>query len=276
MKYVVYTFQFTPLVEVRQLDLFEPTLQVRDEIMAHKLEYFEEALSSAKFHHYGRTYENSVRMHRDSIMIMRLANRKSFVREKNFQVLKDEDEPSCGVIIDYRPGHQVIAIEEASRAFNNTDTVRNILEKSLNDLLCKHRLYISLKRQNLASEFWDYVKQYRGRINEVRFTYHYPNLGRASEKMKELLGDTSKVVNSTESEIVFKGKSLELDEKNEDLQDYTNDSENSGIPISLKIQGVKKTIKTGKRPKSFELEELDFQGDPMAYSKLLDTLNHGL
>lgn len=70
-----------------------------------------------------------------------------------------------------------------------------------------------MKRQNLASEFWDYVKQYRGRINEVRFTYHYPNLGRASEKMKELLGDTSKVVNSTESEIVFKGKSLELDEK---------------------------------------------------------------
>ena len=111
---------------------------------------------------------------------------------------------------------------------------------------------------------------------EIRFTYHYPNLGRASEKMKELLGDTSKVVNSTESEIVFKGKSLELDEKNEDLQDYTNDSENSGIPISLKIQGLKKTIKTGKRPKSFELEELDFQGDPMAYSKLLDTLNHGL
>ena len=48
------------------------------------------------------------------------------------------------------------------------------------------------------------------------------------------------------------------------------------IPISLKIQGLKKTIKTGKRPKSFELEELDFQGDPMAYSKLLDTLNHGL
>lgn len=29
----------------------------------------------------------------------------------------------------------MIAIEEASRAFNNTDTVRNILEKSLNDIL---------------------------------------------------------------------------------------------------------------------------------------------
>ena len=39
MKYVVYTFQFTPLVEVRQLDLFEPTLQVRDEIMAHKCKH---------------------------------------------------------------------------------------------------------------------------------------------------------------------------------------------------------------------------------------------
>ena len=69
---------------------------------------------------------------------------------------------------------------------------------------------------------------------------------------------------------------MELDEKNEDLQDYTKDSENSGLPIALKIKGMKKTIKTGKQPKSFELEELDFQGDPMAYSKLLDTLNHCL
>ena len=274
MKYVLYTFQFTPLIEVRQMDLFEPTLQIRDEIMSHKLEYFEEVLVSTKFHHYSRAYESTVLMHRDNILVMRLANRKPFVREKAFQLMKDEDEPSCGVIIDYRPEHQIIAIEDSRRAFENTDTVRNILEKSFNDILKKRRLKITLKKQNSAAEFWDYVRLYRGRITEVRFTYQYPNLGRASEKMKELLGDTSKVVNSTKSEIVFKGKSLELDENNEDLKDYVKDSEKSGIPISMKIKGMKKQLTTGEQPMGFELEELDFKGDSLAFSKLMDTLNN--
>ena len=256
------------------MDLFESTLQIRDEIMAHKLEYFERALISAKFHHYSRTYESTVLMHQDSVLVMRLANRKPFLREKAFQLMKDEDEPSCGVIIDYRPNHQVIAIEESKRAFENTDTVRNILEKSLNDLLKKQRIKITLKRQNSATEFWDYVRQYQGRITEVRFTYQYPNLGRASEKMKELLGDTSKVVNSTTSEIVFKGPSLELDENNEDLKDYAKDSQKSGIPITMKIKGMKKVVKTGEQPMEFEMEELDFKGDALAHSKLMDTLNH--
>lgn len=49
MNYTVYTFQFTPLVNVRQLDLFEPTLQIRDELMSHKLEYFEKALTNVKY-----------------------------------------------------------------------------------------------------------------------------------------------------------------------------------------------------------------------------------
>lgn len=276
MKYVVYTFQFTPLVDVKQMDLFEPTLQIRNEIMEHKLEYFEKALTSVKYYQGKKVYESSIQVHHDNIMVMRLANRKPFVREKAFHVMQDEDEPSCGVIIDYRPEHQVIAIEDSRRAFENTDSVRNILERSLNGVLKQSRLKVSIKRQGLPSEFWDYVNQYRGRITEVRFTYQYPNLGRASEEMKKLLADTGKVVNSTESEVVFKGKSLEFDEKNEDIQSYTKDASKSGIPIKLKVKGVHKTLVTGNQTKQVDIEELDYEGDPLYFSKLKDSLDECL
>lgn len=276
MKYVVYTFQFTPLVDVKQMDLFEPTLQIRNEIMEHKLEYFEKALTSVKYYHGKKVYESSIQVHHDNIMVMRLANRKPFVREKAFHVMQDEDEPSCGVIIDYRPEHQVIAIEDSRRAFENTDSVRNILERSLNGVLKQSRLKVSIKRQGLPSEFWDYVNQYRGRITEVRFTYQYPNLGRASEEMKKLLADTGKVVNSTESEVVFKGKSLEFDEKNEDIQSYTKDASKSGIPIKLKVKGVHKTLVTGNQTKQVDIEELDYEGDPLYFLKLKDSLDECL
>ena len=276
MKYVVYTFQFTPLVDVKQMDLFEPTLQIRNEIMEHKLEYFEKALTSVKYYHGKKVYESSIQVHHDNIMVMRLANRKPFVREKAFHVMQDEDEPSCGVIIDYRPEHQVIAIEDSRRAFENTDSVRNILERSLNGVLKQSRLKVSIKRQGLPSEFWDYVNQYRGRITEVRFTYQYPNLGRVREEMKKLLADTGKVVNSTESEVVFKGKSLEFDEKNEDIQSYTKDASKSGIPIKLKVKGVHKTLVTGNQTKQVDIEELDYEGDPLYFSKLKDSLDECL
>lgn len=276
MKYVVYTFQFTPLIDVKQMDLFEPTLQIRNEIMEHKLEYFEKALTSVKYYHGKKVYESSIQVHHDNIMVMRLANRKPFVREKAFHVMQDEDEPSCGVIIDYRPEHQVIAIEDSRRAFENTDSVRNILERSLNGVLKQSRLKVSIKRQGLPSEFWDYVNQYRGRITEVRFTYQYPNLGRASEEMKKLLADTGKVVNSTESEVVFKGNSLEFDENNEDIQSYTKDASKSGIPIKLKVKGVHKTLVTGNQTKQVDIEELDYEGDPLSFSKLKDSLDECL
>lgn len=276
MKYVVYTFQFTPLVDVKQMDLFEPTLQIRNEIMEHKLENFEKPLTSVKYYHGKKVYESSIQVHHDNIMVMRLANRKPFVREKAFHVMQDEDEPSCGVIIDYRPEHQVIAIEDSRRAFENTDSVRNILERSLNGVLKQSRLKVSIKRQGLPSEFWDYVNQYRGRITEVRFTYQYPNLGRASEEMKKLLADTGKVVNSTESEVVFKGKSLEFDEKNQDIQSYTKDASKSGIPIKLKVKGVHKTLVTGNQTKQVDIEELDYEGDPLYFSKLKDSLDECL
>lgn len=155
MNYIVYTFQFTPLLNVRQLDLFEPTLQIRDELMKRKLEYFEQALIGVKYINRDKLYENSVVVHRDGVMVMRLANRKSVVREKAFHVMKDEDEPSCCVIIDYRKEHQVIAIEDSKRAFESTDTVRNILEHSLNNVLEKSRLKITIKKQTEPSEFWD-------------------------------------------------------------------------------------------------------------------------
>ena len=41
----------------------------------------------------------------------------------------------------------------------------------------------------------------------------------------------------------------------------------------MKIKGINGFVKTGETTKNIEIEELDFDGDPLAFSKLLDSLN---
>lgn len=273
MKYNLYTFQFTPLVNVNELDLFDSPLKRRDELMKKKLLFFRNALLTVKYSYGGKVYNNSIQVDKDNIMVMRLANRKMYVREKAFEKKKEADEPSCGIIIDYRPNHQVIAIEDSIRAFNNTDVVRNIILSALNKELEKKCLKISIKKQLLPSEFWEYAEKYKGKITEVRFLYQYPNLGRTHQAMKEMLENTSKSINSTNTQIIFKGESLEFSQNDDEVKGYVDDSSNSGIPISLRIKGFHKVIKTGKQVKVIDIEEMDYKGNELAFSMLKNQID---
>ena len=66
--------------------------------------------------------------------------------------------PYCYVIIDFNPQRRLIAIQVDSDSWRKTETVRALLEESINDFLNKKKMGFNLKilSKMQTQEFWDY------------------------------------------------------------------------------------------------------------------------
>lgn len=84
--------------------------------------------------------------------------------------LKDvvhEHHPFCLVIIDNRPGRQLIGIERNSSFGTNTDKVADILQKGLSYKMHEYRRRIEIKRPTKkTTDFWDVVDEIRNTFDD--------------------------------------------------------------------------------------------------------------
>lgn len=84
--------------------------------------------------------------------------------------LKDvvhEHHPFCLVIIDNRPGRQLIGIERNSSFGNNTDKVADLLQKGLSYKMHEYRRRIEIKRPTKkTTDFWDVVDEIRNTFDD--------------------------------------------------------------------------------------------------------------
>ncbi len=130
----------------------------------------------------------------DGIYMIRIANPKKTTREEDFVRMLQPDEPSALVIIDNRKDQQRILVER-TRAWNDTDSVRNILQECLGEVLMK-RFNIGLRIEPVweKNTFENIVRTYGDRIKMVDFYVGYPNMGRTGDKflnpLKESLKNT--------------------------------------------------------------------------------------
>ena len=130
----------------------------------------------------------------DGIYMIRIANPKKTTREEDFVRMLQPDEPSALVIIDNRQGQQRILVER-TRAWNDTDSVRNILQECLGEVLRKrYNLGIRIEPVWEKNTFENIVRTYGDRIKMVEFYVGYPNMGRTGDKflnpLKESLKNT--------------------------------------------------------------------------------------
>ncbi len=118
----------------------------------------------------------------NGIYMFRIANPKRTTREVDFVRMLQPDEPSALVIIDNRKDQQRILVER-TRAWNDTDSVRNILQTCLGDVLRK-MYYIGLRIEPVweKNTFENIVRTYGDRIKMVEFYVGYPNMGRTGDK----------------------------------------------------------------------------------------------
>lgn len=129
----------------------------------------------------------------NSIYMIRIANPRHSPREMDFVRMLQPDEPSALVIIDNRKDQQRILVER-TRAWKDTDSVRNILQSCIGEVLSKfYHLGFRIEPVWQKNTFENIVRTYGDRIKMVEFYVGYPNMGRTGDgflnPLKESLRD---------------------------------------------------------------------------------------
>lgn len=89
------------------------------------------------------------------IIIMRIANDKTKEVVQDFKTVSVKHEPPCFVIIDNRYRCRRIAIQKKKEAFNTTDSLKNIIQNSLNNRMkADHSIGLKLHPQFYPRDFY--------------------------------------------------------------------------------------------------------------------------
>lgn len=155
----------------------------------------------------GDTYPCHVMVHDRNIILLRLENVK---KETIFEMRQTagpipsvekkqiESYPPLHVLIDNRPGKAQMAIEIYTEAWNNTQTVCDLLQENLNRELKKWGLTIKIWAKLQKTDFWNYVTyrekhEHRG-IERMTFNFRnaklYPQINTSivlSKHLKSLM-----------------------------------------------------------------------------------------
>jgi len=187
IRFTIYTYLFKPIKAPLERNLYGSDVNA-EESMTKKLEILDSYFtfdSKFKMKAGGHTYNHNVVARRDDIIVLQIANNSKLVHESNFNRWEEDDHPSLYVLIDNRPGKQIIAIENRPVAFSETKTVANILYESLNRVLFEYGLEVTIDAKFHTHEFWEVAAECENGVASVRFKFPYPNLAEITDLVGE-------------------------------------------------------------------------------------------
>lgn len=284
-KYILYTYQFSPLQKKTESNMFESNKEVltQDELMVQKQDifgaFFRETFTPL-FKKQNKKFDHKIILNENNIIVFRLANNKKLYLEESFHKQEYRYSPSCLIIIDNRKDVQRIAIEEDKVAFSDTNAVKQILLFSFKRYLNNKGLDITIQRDYEQVEFWNIIHTYKQKIEMVRFHFSYPNLPCVNKSIKEVIATTNRATNSKQSSFELKaadGEHLEINEENQEIADMAAYSAECGDIITIKAKGIRAYLKTGTTTKGFECDNLEasLSGDLFnsGFEELIEKLN---
>ena len=190
----------------------------------------------------------------EGVYVLRiLKNCRGIRHDENFRSISFDDYRSCIIIIDNRPGIQLIAIENATSAFQSLETVERIIERTLSRIMAQRfSLKLSIKNIYDASRFWKIVqdkKSYPRGFRKVEFTWPKPNLERLAKRFEFIQG----IRKDTESAVTLvtdagAGKSVRLNPDDQWTRDVVQAASNIGGEASIRLtpNGSRRKINVGK------------------------------
>lgn len=105
-----------------------------------------------------------------NIIVMRIANQKSKEVIQDFKPKSVKHEPHSYVIIDNRDRCRRIAIQKNKDAFNNTDSLKKILQEVLHTrMLTDHFIGLALHPQFYPRDFYEAWELHRQSTQRIRF-----------------------------------------------------------------------------------------------------------
>ena len=245
-KFQIYTYMFRPVMENKMEIPFEEfqKIDVQDSL-DRKQELTSEVLDNnekLKFKFNTVEYAHKMYIGQNGIYVLRIANtgHKPAKVENNFKVMKQQNHPSCIVIIDNRQDRQIIAIEHNS-AFGKDPSLAVIIQTTLRKALQNYRLTLDVTQKYHTSEFWQVVDtsmMLRG-IDYVDFPFAYPNLPEISDMVGEYMNNIARQTNS-EPTLKLKGQnneSVNLSREDQWLLSAIKACAASGRPILIKPKG---------------------------------------
>ena len=103
------------------------------------------------------------------IIVMRIANVKEMVIEKDFHSETIVHNPSCFVIFDNRNGCRRLAIQKLATSFRSTELVRKILQKGLGDRMKEHYIGLEMSAQRYPKDFYSMWRSKQHHTARLRF-----------------------------------------------------------------------------------------------------------
>ena len=226
-----------PFEEFQKIDV-QDSLDRKQELTSEVLDNNEKL----KFKFNTVEYAHKMYIGQNGIYVLRIANtgHKPAKVENNFKVMKQQNHPSCIVIIDNRQDRQIIAIEHNS-AFGKDPSLAVIIQTTLRKALQNYRLTLDVTQKYHTSEFWQVVDSsmmLKG-IDYVDFPFAYPNLPEISDMVGEYMNNIARQTNS-EPTLKLKGQnneSVNLSREDQWLLSAIKACAASGRPILIKPKG---------------------------------------
>lgn len=114
-------------------------------------------------------FENDVLRCDNGVMLMTIENNKWKHTTNKKKDVAHEHHPYCHVVIDNRPGHQIIAVVKNAAFDNKPDKVCGILNHAFNNRVFLGQYHLQLtftKCQRNSNEFWPVVNDIRSKFKD--------------------------------------------------------------------------------------------------------------
>ncbi len=273
----LYRYQLLPINKNIQLSLENNVLSF-DDLVQKKNELLAEILANKNIFLNHQQSKMLFRLEaiKDNVFVFRLGIKRNLKRNtKEFKVEEVENYPNILLIINNDKASQKIAIQTNYKAFNNTKIPSHILQRSLTNFLRSINLAIYVEPIYRTSDFWHIIDTYPNKIKVVAFDLIRPNLSNISGSIDKKLKELQINIDAHKSKLEFessKESTLKITKDDEQITGLVEYGSQGGGQISVKVQGIKKKIKTNKSTEQITISEAEATGPAADVAKFFKDL----